>query len=405
LDYALELCSSMGMQTKNLDYYAGYAEIGKGDFLFGILGHLDVVPAGLGWTNDPFTADIREGKVFGRGAADDKGPMVSAIYAVKYLQETYPNLDKRIRLIFGSNEESGFQCIKHYVETEGHIDLGFTPDGPFPCCFGEKGIIHFSLSTSDHGMLKAKGGLAVNAVPDSVELSLNRDKIDVQLLRTYLHEMVPDFSVTEDDDVLNVKVFGVAAHASTPEKGVNAIGHSLTALVKAGCQLPWMKEFVRLIGINMNGEQCNADFNDQYGRLTMSSGVINIVEGELIINIDVRAPFTFENKVVIDAISNNFKILKFTLNNEKEGIYFPEDSELVKTLVGAYNQVTGEAAQAVTMGGGTYARGINNCIAFGPDKTAVDRRMHNSDEHISIDDLLEATEIYILAIEQLLGLN
>jgi succinyl-diaminopimelate desuccinylase len=404
LDYALEQCAAHGMRTQNLDYYAGYAEIGTGDFLFGILGHLDVVPAGAGWTNQPFKAEIRDGKIIGRGAADDKGPMVSAIYAVKYLNEKYPNLDKRIRLIFGCNEESGFKCIQHYVACEGHIDLGFTPDGPFPCCFGEKGIIHFTLSTKDHGLESVKGGLAVNAVPDYVELKIKKDNLDLQTLKNHLHDMVNNYSVVEEDGIVQVVVHGVAAHASTPEKGVNAIANALTALVKSGCQLPWMKEYVKLIGLNMHGEQCNAGFEDQYGKLTMSSGIIKIEGDELKINVDVRAPFTIDNNKVIDTIKAEFSSLTFTLDGEKEGIYFPEDSSLVSTLVGIYNKVTGENAPAVTMGGGTYARGINNCIAFGPDKLAVDRRMHNADEFVSVHDFLEATEIYVMAIEQLLGL-
>lgn len=79
LEYVLDLGRKLGFKTKNIDGYCGYIEFGEGEELVGIIGHLDVVPIGEGWSHDPFKAEIEDGKIYGRGTIDDKGPVIAAI--------------------------------------------------------------------------------------------------------------------------------------------------------------------------------------------------------------------------------------------------------------------------------------------------------------------------------------
>ena len=142
LNYFLDLGNKMGFRTKNIDGYCGYIEFGDGDELVGIIGHLDVVPADFkdGWTTDPFKADIRDSKLFGRGSIDDKGPVVASLYAMKYVADNL-KVNKRVRLILGLNEEKSWKCINHYKEVEEAPTIGFSPDANFPAIYAEKGIL------------------------------------------------------------------------------------------------------------------------------------------------------------------------------------------------------------------------------------------------------------------------
>lgn len=148
LEYTLNLAEKLGFRTKNLDGYCGYVEFGKGEEMLGIIGHLDVVPAEIqdGWEAPPFEASIRNNKIYGRGAIDDKGPVIASLYAMKAILDSGKTLNKRVRLILGLNEEKAWKCIHHYKEIgEETPSVGFSPDADFPCIYAEKGILSVRL--------------------------------------------------------------------------------------------------------------------------------------------------------------------------------------------------------------------------------------------------------------------
>ena len=224
LDETLKIFSREGLNTKNIDYYAGYGEIGSGEKLIGILAHLDIVPSGEGWTSDPFTLTFKDGKIFGRGVADDKGPVISALYALKYFKEADIKLDKRVRLIVGCSEETGCQCINYYVKKEGHIDYGFTPDGAFPGIYGEKGLIGGTFLGKNTKIKDIKGGLVPNAVCSEVYAVFDLYSLNSDKLKEYFNNNQIKYKL-ERNNYDKLTVYGIAAHASTPELGINAIGH------------------------------------------------------------------------------------------------------------------------------------------------------------------------------------
>ncbi|MFV0255343.1 MAG: Sapep family Mn(2+)-dependent dipeptidase [Erysipelotrichaceae bacterium] len=402
LEYVLEKCQEYGMRSTNLDYYAGFAEYGAGDKLVGIIGHLDTVPFGEGWLSDPTTLVNRDGKLYGRGTIDDKGPMIANLFAIKYLIENKKDWKQRLRIVFGSNEESGFQCVKHYVEKEGHFDIGYTPDGSIPCCFGEKGILQFSTSCKNTFFKKVSGGLVANAVPANFEAEFSIEGIDIVALKSYFDENNITYELSAEYETVNLVVKGVAAHGSTPTKGVNAVAHALVALKRAGVKDPAILEIVEKIGVESNGESLKIAIKDQYGDLTLNLGVIKIVEDNLEITFDVRCPFTHDLKEVTDKLPNSFDQWTTHILTQKAGIYVLEDSEYVQMLTKTANEVFNIDSKPITMGGGTYARGINNIIAFGPKFTDEDNHMHDANEFIREEHFFQLVEMYAVALEKML---
>ncbi|MBR2755936.1 MAG: Sapep family Mn(2+)-dependent dipeptidase, partial [Lachnospiraceae bacterium] len=217
---ALSIAERMGFRTKNLDNYCGYAEIGEGDDIIGLVAHLDVVPEGDGWKSDPFTM-IREGDVvYGRGVSDDKGGAIASLYTLQMIRELGLPLNKRIRVLMGCNEESGSACMAHYNEVEEPITIGFTPDGSFPGIYGEKGMISMSCFSKNTKILSMEGGFVTNAVCHHCVTIVPTDAVDEDKLKDALAKTpLVDFSVAREGDVFVIDAQGVAAHASTPLLG------------------------------------------------------------------------------------------------------------------------------------------------------------------------------------------
>ena len=399
---ALEICDSYGWKTKNLDNYCGYAEIGEGEELIGVIGHLDVVPVGEGWKTDPFTLTRDGNKLYGRGSSDDKGPVCCAMAALQIVQQLRPNLNKRIRLIMGSNEETGSKCLDYYVKKEGHVDWGFTPDGSFPGVHGEKGMVGGTFTCKTNVIKDIKAGLASNVVPNKVTITLDTTSFDEQLLKQYFEENNIQYELENDTLV----VHGVSAHASTPEVGINAISKAVCALHAANCVDPFVEFYYNTFATNTNGAGLGIDFKDAYGELTLNIGVIGQKGDEITGTIDIRFPVTMHSEQIIEPMKANCKGATLEVYRGAEPLFFAPDSPLISKLLEAYQEVTGDTVnQPITMGGGTYAKGIKNTIAFGgmfPD--GEDQHMHDNDEFAKIDELLLQTEIYVHALLKLLDI-
>lgn len=407
LEAGLKMVEKCGMHPVNLDNYCGYGEIGEGKEVIGILGHLDIVPAGEGWNTDPFVLTEKEGFVYGRGVSDDKGAVVASAYAIRILKDLGYQFNKRVRLIMGSNEESGSLCLKHYVEKEGHIDYGFTPDAEFPGTFGEKGMISASFHSKNTKILKMEGGSVSNVVCAHCVTELPLDSIDdIHILEDYFAKNGLQAEIIKNDTlILDVK--GTAAHASMPELGVNAISHTMKALQEAGFKDDFVEFYNEKIGLGVNGENCGIDFKDDYGVLTFNNGVIKTEEGIITGTIDIRFPVTLKSAPIVETMEKNFVSNQgaLTVYHAVEPLFYPKDSDLVNCLLKAYQTVTNDMeSEPMTMGGGTYAKGINNCIAFGCEFVGDDNHIHDANEQLSLDQFWLQVEIYAQAILNLLAL-
>lgn len=396
LDKALEIFENKGLSTKNLDYYCGYGQVGEGDKTIGILAHLDVVPAGEGWNSNPFEMIEKDGYVYGRGVTDDKGAVIAGLYAIKYLLDTGYKFKKKVRLIVGCNEESGSECIKYYVSKEGHIDYGFTPDADFPGIYGEKGMVGGLFTFKSDKILDIKGGDASNVVCKKVAAKLKKDSFNTDILSSFFKEKGIEYSL--EDNVLTV--YGKAAHASTPDLGVNAINYMLVGLHKAGINDEGIDSFVKYIGLDLHGESLGLEeVRDDVTNSSVNIGLAFKEGDNISLSIDCRFPIKTTKEVVVPYFEKmeNFKLIR-AINP----LYFDVNSPFINALNKAYQDVTGDyESKMQAIGGGTYAKSINNCIAFGPEFIGESPKIHDANESLSIESLKKATEIYIEAIKNL----
>lgn len=420
LDFMLELGERDGFTPKNVGNVAGHLEFGKGDELLGILCHVDVVPEGDGWTSDPFGAEIREGKIFARGALDDKGPTMAAYYAMKIVKELDLPLNKRIRMIIGTDEESNWRCVEHYFQHEEMPHLGFAPDADFPIINAEKGISDFDMvqkinndgtSTSNIIVKSFVSGKRYNMVPDFAKAILDVKDNQTDLVQKFSdfvkqYKLESDYYVENGALILEVK--GISAHGMEPKNGKNAGLFLAEFLSKQslGAQAAQYFEFVSRYFFNdSRGVNLGVAYSDDIsGDLTINPGKLNFIHGEGgSIGMTCRYPVTNNmetTKVKLDELVSNegFSIENFS---DSKPHHVDEQEFLIQTLKKVYEEQTGEKAELIAIGGGTYARSLKSGVAFGPLFPGRPDIAHQKDEYIFIEDLLKATAIYAQAIYEL----
>ena len=403
LDEALKLMQEKGLKTTNLDYHCGYGETGEGKKLIGILAHLDVVPAGVGWTSDPFIVAERDGSLYGRGVSDDKGAAVASMYALKYLiDEKYP-FKKRVRLILGCNEENGSLCIRHYVKNDEMIDYGFTPDGEFPGIYAEKGMIGGKIIGHNSKIIDIDGGTVSNAVCKEVTAKLPLDSFNVDKLKAYLDEHNIKYNI-EIVDVISLTVYGVAAHASTPDLGVNAINYMFEALYEADFNDSFINFFHRSFGLTLHGELLGyGDVMDDISDTSINFGIAKKRGNDIIVSLDMRFPVKSNSDKCFALLEKcEDEENEFALGSKVEPLYFDQNSPMIQALKKAYVDITGDKeSEMEAIGGGTYAKAIKNCIAFGCEFPGEPNHIHDVDERLPIESFKKQVEIYIEAIKNL----
>ncbi|MCI7542370.1 MAG: dipeptidase PepV [Subdoligranulum sp.] len=411
LEHALAAARALGFATVDLDHQMGWCEYGTGDEMIAVLGHLDVVPEGNGWSFDPFGGIVQEGKVFGRGSMDDKGPTMAALYALAALRDSGLPLRRRIRLLFGTNEETGSADMKYYKAHGGEMPvMGFTPDGEYPVINGEKGIITVDYTTryTQSGpvqLASITGGTAHNIVPAAARAEIVCPAEQrAELMQLAAGERI---SCTETDRGFTLQAAGVSAHGATPEIGINAIGLLAMALDKlplsaeAAARIHFIAE---TIGLDTTGAKLGIALQDEAsGALSFNLGTIEGDAEGFTVRINYRYPVTFTYDDCAPACTRAFAEAGFAMGNEshKACLYMPEDCALVKTLLGVYAQETGLPAKAKSIGGGTYAKAIPNVVAFGPIFPGDEVREHKPDEFIEVDKLMKNMHIYAQALYQL----
>ena len=421
LESTLEIAENMGFETGNIDGYAGYAEMGQGEEMLGILCHLDVVPEGSNWTYPPYAAEIHDDKIYGRGSIDDKGPGVAALYAMKAVKDSDITLNRRVRIIFGGNEESGWEGMDYYLENAEVPDLGFTPDAEFPVIHAEKGILIFKLeeefeNKDENGEIAVKsikGGNAPNMVPDHCEAQLKGDynKIEKKL-NEFLEDNDYKMSLENKGDLALLKSEGVSAHGSMPDSGQNAISQLMTFLGTLDLGENDISDFVSFynekIGMEFYGESIGCGFEDDVsGKLIFNVGVIDISTDKGEITINIRYPVTNNDQEVYSGMKKELpENIEIEEIQHKEPLHVEKDDPLVKNLMSVYRDIVGdEDSEPIAIGGGTYARAIEKAVAFGPLFPGQEELAHQKDEFIGIPDLIKNAKIYAGAIAYLASEN
>ena len=398
LEYFLQLASSMGFTTYNYDNYVGEVVFGEGE-PFALLAHLDVVPAGNGWTYPPFGGvindDVSKGgvagtKIWGRGAMDDKGPAVCLLYALKALKDEGFIPSRQIKLIVGCNEESGWKCIEHYNQVAKMPEEGFTPDANFPVIYAEKGILHvtFSFPVNNAPFTALTAGERANMVCDFSSAFITKQC--AERLVGYQNP-VTGTRLSYDNTTNELRVYGKSAHGSTPHRGANALQAMLSFLAESNedCKLAY--------DVLFNDKFRLTDMQDETGKLTLSPNVAKYKNGALEITADIRYPATMEK----DAILAPLQSLSYTIVNYQAPLFNDPNSELIRTLNTVYNDVTEKAEQPIAIGGGTYARALKRGCAFGPEVNGEEDTIHQADEYITFDKIRMLNKTYYEAIKAL----
>ena len=402
LKLGLEIAGELGLEAHNCEDRIGYAQVGQGTDYLATITHLDVVPS-VGWAEDPFTLRRREGYIIGRGVMDDKGPSVLCLYALKYLKDSGMPLRYPVRALLGINEENHMADLDYYLANYKAPLFCFSPDADFPLCNGEKGIFHGKV-VSWLPMKRVKdirGGVAANVIPDYAEAWVEAEKLS----------STERVTAEKEGDLWHLAARGIGGHASAPEGTINAIGVLVDYILEQGILSGAEEDFfygLQRLHSDPYGVNLGLDTEDMiFTPLTIVGGIIGMEEGHVFQTVDCRYPTTSSGQDIVAQLTGNWgELAEIHVLSDDKPFYMALDNPAVQVCVDTYNAVTGEQAQPYTIGGGTYARHFPNAVSFGPEhpeRPAPDFAgpIHGVDEAANIDWLMEALQIYILALIEL----
>ena len=405
-DIALEDCKAEGLVVRGFDGYALDATLpGASDEAIAVLGHLDVVPAGDGWTVDPFGA-VREGdKLYGRGTSDDKGPALCALYAMRAIKQAGVPLKKGIRLILGCDEESGWEDMAYYAEHADMPEVGFSPDASFPLISTEKAMLHMILTApvSAEGLQVKQmfTGERLNVIPGESKALLAGGADLAAKVTAYAQATGLPYTAEVTDEGVWVTAEGIPGHSAYPEGRRNAIGMMLLLLRELGVQGAF-RTLADAVGMEHDGASLGCACADEVsGPLTCNMGILHLENGAITCTLDMRVPVTAD----LDKLETSAKaaLPGFTAAHveKKEPHHVPAESELVTALLAAYTEETGEAAKPQSTGGGTYAKCLKQGVAYGAAFPDDEDLAHQAGEYVFLSKMNKATKIYANALLRL----
>ncbi|WDT66055.1 dipeptidase PepV [Companilactobacillus crustorum] len=405
-----------GFKTKNVDNLAGRIELGDSDDAIAILSHVDVVPEGPGWKTNPFEPVIKDGNFYARGASDDKGPGLAAYYAMKIIKELNLPTKKSVQLILGTDEESEWVGINHYMEKEQLPETGFSPDAEFPAINGEKGIVSFKVNfpAPTIGLIKQfNAGIRPNMVPQNADVKIDLTKVEAEDLKAKLNDFLADNkevqgSITINDDIADVQIIGKGAHAMEPFNGINAATYLAKFLINLNLndsEALYFSFIADKLHLDFAGKNLSiANKDDVMGSLTVSPNMYEYDDAQANILLNIRYPKGDDGNSLTTKINQALpENVSAVIEGHNQLPHFVSvNNPLVQALVGAYRDHTGDDTEPFTVGGGTYGRILKHGIAYGAMFPGDGNVMHQPNEYINIDKLLKSTAIYADAIYRLI---
>ena len=420
---ALDLAEGYGFHVTNYDNHVGTVDfLPENDHHLDILSHLDVVPVADGWTvTEPFDPVVVDGKLYGRGTSDDKGPCVAALYAARCVRELGIPLKHNVRLIWGCDEECGSSDIEYYFQKEPEAAYTFTPDADFPVINIEKGGLNgtitgsFPESKALPRLRAMDAGLKINVVPDQCHMEIEGMRKGVaEIYCAGARERTGvKFSVTEiDKHSIAIDAQGTGAHAAFPQAGNNAITASLELL--ASMHLAPCRQHDRLQALSellphgdYLGRGLEVDMADEIsGELTLSLNIIHVTPTELSAQFDSRCPICANEENMKQVAAEACRRRGLTLEDTpmRPPHHVPAETPFIQTLLSAYGKYTGDTdAKPLAIGGGTYCHEIQNGVAFGCTMPGTDNHMHGNDEFAVVEELIVSAKIFADVIISLCG--
>lgn len=415
LKAAVDLATRLGLDAWDDAGEIGIADLkGSTDTLLAMICHADVVAPGVGWTLDPWTLLRKDGFLLGRGTLDDKGPLVVALYCMKFFKERGEQLPYTLRMLIGTNEETGtMRDVAYYLEHYQAPAFLFTPDDRFPVCYGEKGgfdALITSKQFSDGAIVDfTTGDASTNAVPSQATLVV---RADAQRLPAAQGIAIS----AEGQGCAKLVATGRGGHASMPEGTVNAIDMLVKYALAHSLCTEEEEAFLRMAGRIMDstdGSSIGIDTCDGFfDPLTCIAGTIHFEEGRLKLTIDIRFPTSTNRDDLLAKFAPVVEEGQATIENTLllEPFLMKPDSPAIQVLAQSYRDATGLDGEPFTIGGGTYAREFPCAASFGPeDPHDVYPEwvgpMHGADEGISEETLKRSMRVYILTLKRLMDID
>lgn len=422
LDTALADGRRFGFETRDIDGYAGDISYGTGEQTLGILAHLDVVPLGDGWTHDPLGGEIENGRMYGRGTTDDKGPALCALYAMRAVKEAGIPLKHGVRLILGCDEETGMSDIQYYASKVKMPDYGFSPDAEFPVINIEKGGLNLRLSKVTGGeegaelpVYRLYAGERPNVVPAEAVAVVGLKNLSMDALREKLaaiesaHENFCLKAVPEGEGCAKIIATGVNGHAAMPYRGVNAAGMLLVTLSELGAgggSRAAIAMLAEAVGMDYTGKQLGIACEDALsGALTCSLGILRYDGNEISAMLDIRYPLCGDEALMLGQAAKRVSPAGMSVccQSSHTPLHVPAESRIVQGLLKVYHEVTGLDAYTIAIGGGTYSRLMPNTVAFGVCFPGDMDVCHIADEYIDLDKMMLGVKVFAHAIAELAG--
>ena len=404
---AAQTARDMGFEVRTYDGYAIDITLGDQPEKIGVLGHLDVVPVGDGWVKPPFGAEIENGRVYGRGTSDDKGPSLAALFAMKALKEAGIPLRRSIRLILGGDEECGWECMDYYGKHAEMPEIGFSPDASFPLINTEKGMLGFELRfpAGKEGLriLRMETGERPNVIAGESRALLEGGEELARRIRDYAAETGLDYRAETTAEGVWATAVGISGHSAYPAGKRSAIGMMLKLLKKLGA-VGGIAVLADAVGLESDGRSLGCACEDGIsGALTNNMGILRLEKGEWYGTLDFRCPVEADQEKLKEACRNHLPGIQVKVTTQKAPHHVPADSELVTSLLAAYEEETGLKGEAMSTGGGTYAKVLKQGVAFGAVFPGEEELAHLANEYESIDNLMKAMKIYANALVRLAG--
>ena len=405
MDLAVETGRKMGFETRTFDGYACDMTLGDAEEKIAVLGHLDVVPVGDGWKKDPFGAEVENGRLYGRGSSDDKGPSLAALFAMRALKEAGVPLKRSIRLILGGDEECDWQCMAYYTKHAEMPEMGFSPDASFPLIKTEKGMLGFALrfpaAAEGLQVLEMATGERPNVIAGECRALLAGDQALADRVAAFAEKTGLDYRADVTEAGVWVTARGIAGHSAYPEGKRSAIGMMLVLLKELGAK-GGLATLAEAVGLESDGRSLGCACADEVsGALTNNMGILRMENGEWTGTLDFRCPVTADQEKLKAEAAAHLPGIQLRLTTQKPPHHVPADSELVTSLLAAYEEESGLKGEALSTGGGTYAKVLKQGVAFGAVFPGEEELAHLANEYESIDNMMLAMKIYANALLRL----
>ena len=341
-----------------------------------------------------FEVTIKNDHLVGRGVQGDKGPSMAALFAVKALMDADVPFTKRIRFIFGTDEETLWRCMNRYNQLEEVETMGFAPDSSFPLTYAEKGLLQAKLVGPGDRILTMEAGTAPVKASYSGHLLAS--------VVAELDQLGFDYEMVDD----RVIVLGISKHAKDAAEGINAIVRLAIALQKFVGH-PAIDFIANAVGEDATGFRLFDDVTDEpSGTLSFNIAGLTIQPKKSEIRNDMRIPVLANKEHLVHILSE--KAATYGLDCQEydylPALYVPLDSELVQTLMAVYQEKTGDTlSQLISSGGATFARTMKNCVAFGACFPDTGQTEHQENERMPLKDLVNTMDIYAEAVYRLAG--